>query len=486
MDNQNVNKAPGIAINYQKLFRLVALGIVAVILLVLVISIVVALIPDKFGTPGSNSVVWHANDDGNYTFVFNGSKKAVELDEKASEINVDASYDSKYCVAVVYREDGKELFVVNSKKAESVAEEVTDYTIAEFENKFAYISDGDLYYGDLSNPKKAKKIDSDVIEISAISPDGSAFAYVVKDGDSSETYVCDDGKKGEKFEKEEADIFAIANKAKYVYYENESKSYVSNGKDKSKLADGDVDSWVINRDGSQMLYSAESDGKNTTFFVNQGKEKIKLKSGYLGGVLTPEGAYGIDYDAINVSSFEKCAINMDSNVYLLKNKKGDVEKISDLSDAVDGILLSDAKTCIFVTDDGDLKACDITKPNKNATEYDLGKDITNVWVSSDGKHIYVEDRYDRLYYVNSKKKMTGIDSDVSDVEVMDNGKVYYISDETLYTANKKASSAKKVEGAGDAMYLEYIREADDLFVVTEGKFMSVSGKKATRIFDLAD
>lgn len=502
MDTENVVTKNDNSVNYQKIFRYVAIAIVAVIVLALVISIVGALIPDKFGTPGKNYIFRTQNDDGQYVFIFNG--KAVELDEDASE-NLDYSaydYNNKYCMVLATADEEKgtsELIIINKKKAVSVSDDVLTAQLSEFGDTFFYVTEeNELFKGDLSNPKKAKEIASDVSSIAAVSPDGKSVAYVCKDEKDDEVeyeyYISKNGKKGEKFEEDDSEIFAISNGAKYIYYvkyseEDGERTYVTNGKNKNKLADGDVEGY-FNRDGSQFIYSAKKDGETDTYITSKGGEKQKVKGGDIEDILCPDGAKSGDY--FNVASFAKCAIEIydddRTNYYLLKNTKGKTEDLDELKNADQMMMLDDAKTVIFIKN-GSLRTCDITKPNKAATEYDLGEDVYFFTASPDGEDIYVYDEDATLNYVKSKKKMQKIDEDLSAAPVaIDGGKVYYINEDgDLYYAKKTSNSKKKVLSdveSLDGYSVRYYDDANDIYVYTEDAVYTVSGKKAKKLVNI--
>lgn len=494
MNTENVVNTPsGSSPNYQKIFRYVLIGIIAVIALAVVISIVGALIPDKFQDHGKNYIDYQLSEDGEAMFIFNG-KKPVKLDEEITsdvrDLYVD--YKQEYCVI---RTGSGELHVINSKKVEKIAEDVSDVTLSAYGDSIIYIKDGDLYVGDVSKAAKAKKIDSDIDDISAVSPDGSAFSYTKVDEDDDEskveTYISKNGKKGEKYEKNDSEVFAISDGAKYVYYENEKGYYVND----TKLADAedDFEEGCMNRDGSQFIYTTttvddEGETETKSYFVEKAKEKVNLSKDSYRDVICPAGSYSYlnGIELYNVSTLTGCAIGIGDNYYYLKNKKGDTEKISDLKSASYITMLDDGETVLFIKNDS-LRSMNVTKPTKNATEYELDEDIDSLSCTSDGEHIYVLDADDTLYYVKSEKKMKKIDDDVKSYTVVKGGKVYFMSeDNEVYYANK-SDSVKKVSGIGDdASYLNYYEKADDLYVLSEEAYFSVNGKKAKSLFNVGE
>lgn len=509
MDNENVvNTTPASSPNYQKIFKLVGLGIVAVILLALVISIIGALIPEKFETSGKNYIDIEQNDDGEYVLIFSG-KKPVTLDSDLSDkiesqYDISSDYENKYAFVLVESEEesddeeeasseSSELYAITSKGAKVVAEDVETYMLSSLGDTLLYITyEGDLYVGEVSKPDKAKKIDSDVSFINALSPDGSAFAYTCYDEDAeepeAEVFISENGKKGEKFGKKDSTVIGISDGAKYIYYtktndEGESSFYVND----TKLA-GEDDSvgsaYAFNRDGSQLIFSVTDDkDKTKTYIVNKAKDKAEIEEGSLENILTPSGAIGYSgsFPACNVSSFAKCAVMIGENYYYLKNVKGDAEKLGELKNADSVKLLDDGETVIFIKN-GSLRTCDITKPSKAATEYESEDDIVGFTCTSDGEDIFVRDENDTLYYVKGKSNMKKIAEDVSRARAVKGGKVYFINeDDELFYAKKSGSSKKVID---DVAGIYYYEEADDVFTKTEDTYYSVSGKKAKKIFNI--
>lgn len=509
MDTQNVVKTPADSSkNYQKMFRYVGLAIIAVIVLAVVISVIGALMPEKFEISGKTYALPMMNDDGEYEIIFNGKKPVVVDEDISSEVETySTDYNQKN---VIFLTESGELYVVNSKGAKKAAEDVDSYKLSAFGDTILYINeDGDLYVGEIAKADKAKKIDSDVTAIDAVSPDGGAFAYTCasddeKDEDEDEeksslnvkgdVYVSKNGKKGEKFDEKNSVILAISDDAKYVYYQKESGYYVN----ETKLADSE-DSFTIgcfNRDGSQLIYSSvdekssddEDDDKKSeakTYMVIKGKEKLSLAKGSYSTLLAPSGAKMTRNSRtfVNTSSLKDTAVLIGENYYLIKNKKGDTEKLSELKNADDIVMLEDGKTVVFIKNET-LKTYNVTKYKKNATEYDLDEDIKDFSCTVDGEHIYVRDLDNTLYYVKSEKKMTKIDDDVSsNYEAIKGGKVYYVSEDAELYYAKKSDSVKKVIG-DEVLAIGYYAEANDVYTVTSDAIYSVNGKKAKKLINI--
>lgn len=512
-----VNKTSGSSLNYQKIIRYVLIGVVALIVLALVVSIIGAFIPDKFKTSGKNYIDITKNDDGEYVLIFSG-KKPVTLDEEISKLidgkyEISTDYANKYAVVLVETEEesdeesdedsleserSSELYVITSKGPEVVAEDVEDYLISAFGDTLIYVTyDGDLYVGELSKASKSKKIDSDVAYLNTVSPDGSAFAYSQvnesEDEDGAidveiEVFVSKNGKKGEKFDKKDSTIVAISNDAKYIYYvksndEGKSSFYVNDtkllGTDDTLTFD-----WCFNRDGSELIFSANDKKDETkTYLAVKGKNKVVIEDGEFYRVLAPSGSssYAGGISSYNVASFKKCAVRIDDNYYYLKNTKGDVEKLSELKNADQIKMLEDGKTVIFTKNES-LRSYDITKYSKSATEYESKEAIMGFTSTPDGEHIFVVDENDTLYYVKSKSSMKKVADDVDYAVAVKGGKVYFINEDDELYRGGKSGSPKKVED--DILGFSFYAEANDFYAWSKDAYYSISGTKAEKVANI--
>ena len=466
--------------------RYAIIGVIAVVALALVISIITALVPNKFAIRDANSIDTSMNDDDEIVFIFNG-KNMVEIpDDISKEIknNYVADYNQNYAVFVSGKDN--ELYVVNSKKYVKVADEVSDFQLAPFGETMVYVADGDVYFVELSKPTKAKKIDSDVTGVSAISPDGESFAYYYYDEDEKEyeCYVSKNGKKGEKKSKA-TQIFAVSDGAKYVYYTTKDKVCVNDTK-LTDVKDWDFD-YMLNRDGSQMIYAAKnSKGDYKVYASTKAGEKKTLGSGKFMSVLAPAGASR--YSFCNVASFEKCAISVrdakDNEVeyFYLKNLKTSAEKISALRDASGIQLLEDGTTALFVKK-GDLRSVNITKPDSEAKVYSgFEEDVYTFDTSSDGEYIYVVDEDRTLYYVKSMKKAAKLEEDVQGFVLLDNGVIYFGNEDGELCYGKKTAKTKLVTDEFDSIDYDFL---SSVFAVhSEDSYYVVNGNKMKKLFDL--
>ena len=500
MNNANVmtNTAP----SANKIIRYAIIGVIAVVALALMISIISALIPSKFETRDDNSITWKMNDDDQMVFLFNG-KKVVELDDDLTkELNADSiqtDYNQEYVVFLAANDDedakGSILYVVNNKKAVKVKDEVTDVVLSAFGSSFLFISDGDLYYGQLKNPTKAAKVDKDVDDITSFSPNGKAFAYEKVDEDKDEVkteyYISTNGKTGEKFGKKKADIVSISDGAKYVYYTKDGKFYANDTKI-CDLEDIAGMALIFNADGSQMIYSAKNDkGDVKTYLVAKAKDKNAITGGSLYGIVCPEGAANVSYNGAicvyyNTSTLAKCALGVsdegDIQYYYLKNTKGKAEKISALKNADDIQMLEDGKTVLY-TKNGNLRQIKVNKPNSEPKEYDgAEEDISSFKATADGKAIYVKDTDGTLYYVKSASKMKKIEEDINSYYVTESGAVYFVNeDEELHYANKSDKSKRVVS---DVVDVSYDVLSGVMTVEADDAFGTVNGKKFKKLFSV--
>lgn len=486
----NAESTPVVPTKKTPIVRYAIIGIIAVVALALVISIISALVPGKFAIREANSIDWALSDDDELVFVFNGKKTVAIPDDITEDIDSEygyyfaTDYNQKYAVFTAGKDN--DLYVVNSKKYVKVADEVTDYQLSAFGDTMLYVSDGDLYFAELSKPTKAKKIDSDVTGISTMSPDGKSFAYYNYDEEDDEytCFVSKTAKKGEKKSKATS-IFEVSNGAKYVYYKTEEKVSVND----TKLCN--VEDWsgsyCLNRDGSQIVFSAKTTkGEVKTYLSNKGGEKVSIGDGSFNSVLAPSGA--TRYYTCNVASFAKCAISVydsedSENVYYyLKNVKSTGEKISALKGVAAVQLLDDAKTVIFVRK-GDLRTTVISKPNADAKVYaGFEEDVMTFDATADGEYLYVLDEDSTLYFVKSLKKAAKVDEDVEGFIVMSDGTIYFSNDDDEMFVGKKTSKPKMI--TDDFSGVDYNTLANVFAVHSDDRYCIVNGKKLKKLFDL--
>ncbi len=512
MDNENVVQSTQASKKPQlpPIVRYALMAVIAFVALSLVISILTALIPDKFEVNDGNSISWNVNDDDQLVFLFNG-KDIVELDDEISkkvEIqSVSRDYHAEYAYFTTKSEVDEEkgtvnygdLYVVDDKEAVKVADEVSNYRVGPFGDVLYYLSDGDLFTVKLKNAEKSTKIATDVDYLLTTSPDGDSVVYAKIDSEGekakTEYYVSVDGDKGQKFGKKDAAIVAISNDAELVYYTKDNKFYVND----TKLADSDkmsTSSLYFNRDGSQVLLTvANKDGDKKVYLSVKEKGKNAVADGEISGFVTPAGATRYSYSTItlcyaNTSSLKKMAIEVneydkddgksDTYYYYLKNTKGKSEKISAMKNASDVFMLDDGKTVYYLKSDN-LRTLNVRKPDSEPTEYrGADEDIKDFDCSLTGEYIYVRDVDNTLYYVKNEDKMVKVADDVVSYRTLEDGKVYLLNEDDELGYADRSDKVKRV--ASDVDSISYNARADVATAEVDDSYGVLKGKKYKKLY----
>lgn len=531
MDTENtINPVPENEAKPKKGFPLLPVLIGGgIVLIAAIVALVIWLTGSEsyqFNVPEGNHIQWAINDDDQMVFLFNGDK-TVKIDDKLtaemSDSSIRTDYNRLYAIWMTegeYSDAGDyvygDLYVVNQEKYVKAADEVQSFDLSPFGSTYVYLTDGDLYFGQLSDPGKATKLDSEVSQIICVSPDGNTVAYAktvkVTDGEEDEEteqteyYLSVEGAKGTKYEKKGAEIIAVSDGGNYVYYYKDAKFYVND----TKLADTEDLSSVFqsyfglllafNRDGSQVMYSAlNSEDKTKVYLSDHAGDKKAVANGSLGMLLTPEESSSYSFKAgffvyNNTESFAQTAVlvaesnadtgDLDYNYYYLTNTQGDAEKISVLKNADDLKMLRDGSTVMYIKS-GNLRSINIHQPSSEPIEF-VGseEDIVSYGCTPDGKCIYVLDEDNNLYYVNNTTTMTRIKYDVINYVVTADGRVYFVNeDNELYYATPNGDCTK-VASDVDSDSLAYDVYADVATIEIDGTFGVLNEERFTKIFVL--
>ncbi|MDR1639746.1 MAG: zinc ribbon domain-containing protein, partial [Clostridiales bacterium] len=263
-------------------FAVPALAVVA--MAALVILAIGLFKPSKYEITKGKNLLW-TNPKEEIVVLVPYGKSKVELDGYLAK-SVTASADGTKSLVLIDEFDqspdsknfeGYSMYFV-SDKVTLITDGVFDSKISASGNVIAFVKDydyaaqsGTLYIW--NNGKTTLVSDSMCAHKDyCISPDGKtvAFAKGTLDDYSGAYYnnghISDLGKSVEPF--------AVADKARYIYYTKNYSSYVMLGNDggtKQKLAD-QAYPYYFNKDLSQMVYQAN--GK--TYAIIKGKEKITL------------------------------------------------------------------------------------------------------------------------------------------------------------------------------------------------------------------
>ena len=186
---------------------------------VIVLALLIALIASLSGGskyPKVKDTIIPLEMNGETVFVVNNKVIKDKLDGgyRSSRTSTDGSK-----MAIKGDDDDYTLYFVTTKGVKEVATEVGDYMLSLEGDTIAYINDDDELHLYQTGSKKDKKIDDDVVEIYALSPDGKSVLYSVDDGDESILMVSKANGKTYEVAKGASGV-ALSDNGKYVYYYN--------------------------------------------------------------------------------------------------------------------------------------------------------------------------------------------------------------------------------------------------------------------------
>lgn len=453
--------------------KLVLAGIAATVLLLVVLCVVsIAKSNDNGFIQLKKSVILVEGEEEITVLINNKAlKKTIKADGYS---NVQQSLDGKITAFLAY-EQGEDswdreydLYIVKGNKFKMVAEDVVDFELSVSGKGLAYsvVEDEDdrtygLYLMKVGS-KKGKEVTTDMCNNNfVISPDGKSVAYYeAGDEDEPNELYFAKGKNGKKVTSKETELLGISNNGKYIYAicgeedSSEANLYKFNKKgDRVKLGKISDDDIMFNADHTQVMFF--NDGK--TYISNKGKDAIKVANGELRIVGVPNSGAAYSDDATcptdNLFNHVYTSYNEGSRSAILIKKNPD--KNIKLASKVSGCTLDESGKYMYYLHDGeDLRVLKISHGNRAADKSkELAEDVDNFVVTSDRK------------------------------------RVYYISDDTLYSVNGKKGGRAKTIQSDDLSYSLVLNSKDVLFYEVEGDIYACSngrtGKKVMSDADLA-
>jgi hypothetical protein len=375
--------------------------------------------------------------------------------------------------------DGYSLYYV-SDKATLISDGVYSVKLSASGKGVAYVKEldsndreGELH---LWRGGKTERIsDSIYIEYSyCISPDGKTAAFVTGSSDDYEGvyYNGSINKLGDSIEP-----FAIADKAKYVYYEKNSSSYVMITKDGSKLKLADLSSYFFNKDLSQILYSDSDSGK--TYAVLKGEEKKSL-SGSIYAFIAPNNTQYYNH-VYGIKSFANTLYVSDGGDIIRIDSKFETSSVAKKISESYIYLASDGKTLIYRKNDDIYKVNALKK--EPSPEKLVNGDVIMFLAVNKGSAVYFANNENELYYQKGKgePELIGDDIDLSSsyayysyISVFKDKTLYYISDGELYSSTGKkgkviSSFDDDVELVGGGSFTIWARTEDSAYSSSDGK-----------------
>ncbi|MBO4326803.1 MAG: hypothetical protein J5950_06000 [Clostridia bacterium] len=463
-----------------------------------------------------------AASDGKDTLWILAKGKFIEAEKgklnTSSGVNVlqNAAGD-KAAISVVLNNDSTKLLYFDGEKVSEIATAKEDSyfydaVISADGNGVAYsLWDNDkeelsLY---LFDGKKVEKIAKNA-HIMAISPNGKTVCYkkYSKDGDSySEDFRGCFYTGGEEYSLGNYSTpFAIADNAKYVYFEREASDgstviYVQkkdNEDSRQKImniSDG-FNSCAFNCDCSQAIYTVSDRG---TYIVKDGAEPQKLTSkecyplapdnteyAYYDKSFEGAGYYNICTSGISDFTSDKLVWTTMSGGYvtgIFKITKDGTETLVSGEDMYHVMLAEDLHTVIYVKD-GTLWAIDSSAKDPEPVKILNVTEVYKWEVPNDGYTVYYVDEFYDFYAKKGSEKATKImeanDEAAQSIRTF-KGDLYLIYEGELYTSS--GGKAVKLEGAGKDLDYMMVIGSSLLVQNKSGEYITTADGKTFSKFD---
>ena len=470
-------------------------GACLLVLLITALIIVSACTSGNGFTPVKHSINVLLNSDKEVVILYD-NKAAISTGIEVERINKDdedeyvyiddtqSSIDGSICAFLT---SDHKLGVVNGKKATVIAEDVVDFTVSVNGKGIAYVSydaeeeTAELYLYNVSK-KKSVSIQSDYAYSTekwnpnyAVSPDGKSVAYYKFDeDDSSYTLMYFNGSKSSKVTSNEVELIGLSNKGKYIYAvvtneEGEHTLYSYNTKgDKQKIGDCSTSTFRFNEDHTQVLYY---DGSKT-MISTKAKEPVKISSNY-ATILLPKSS---GYHYIRITTISNSTFEYQSPIVSIRT--------SDVYTIPCDTLYNKVYAC---EKDGQTSAWLIKKNTDKSVR--LVNNIGNYTLDESCEYLYYTDKDSNLMMLkvsqgeraSDKAKQIAEDVDTY-VVTSDRSKVYFTSDDALYSCNGKNGKSKKTVAAENVHDYIVLNANDVCFYIMEGDaYATNNGKKGKMV-----
>jgi predicted nucleic acid-binding Zn-ribbon protein len=447
-------------------FTKIGLAIVAIILLIFIPAVALGSDDESYMKNAEKVLLQITERDGDLY--------AIYLNDKEVELDDEKAYSQTYSMdgsVVCYKNEEDELVILKEGKViKTGIDEAAGLLVSQRGDTLVYFTDcenatyknttygyedrikvGTLNLYDIKK-KSSVEIEEEVVVGSAVlSPDGKTVAYVAEYDatDDFKGFYSVNGKEPVEVGKEKR-VFAISDKAKYVYYTDVDRIYVMKKNKEEKLAnDVRYVEVLMNADNSEMLFFNE----DKTYITVKGGEKKKVAGDELNTViLGDDAAYfeqelrkesgDITVSYTGVDTFEGKLFYSDATdeiFYMMK--KFDTEKIA--SSAYQYKLSDDGESLVY---NNYAEIVKVTKFNKGGEKQTLfgGMFVDAMYTDGDLKHIYFTNLEDELYYVK-KGEEKKIADDVTSVKVSADGAYcYYVVDKEDLCYSKNGGKEKEI------------------------------------------
>ncbi len=498
----------------EKVKKFAAMGAAAVVVLLFLIFVIATLgsKDDSYMKVSEKSIFDFETRDGDLYAIYMDGKQVKLDDEKA--------YDRTYSMdgsVVAYQNEEDELVIIKEGEVITTGiDEAEGVLISNNGDTLIYFSDCekatyyDAYYDyedtikvgtlNLYDIKKKSGIEiaeEVVVDSAVLSPDGKTVAYVAEyeATDDFRGFYSVNGKEPVEVGKEKR-VFAIADKAKYVYYSDVDRVYVMTKKGDEKLASDLRDVEVmLNADNTEMLFLME----DKTYITVKGGEKKKVAGEeFTRVILEDDAAIGeqdlekergeIEITYTGVDTFEgKLFYSYYADEIYYMKKKFEAEKLA--SNTYQYALAEDGTSLVYRNSSDIVK---VTKFDKGGEKSVIASNAypQKIYADGDLKHVYLLNQESELYYVGKKGKGTKIADDVTSAVMSSDGTYcYYIVDGEDLCYSKSGGKEKELRVVDDGeLYLT--KENGIVYVaVSEDDVNTVycmDGKKMKEIYSVEE
>lgn len=464
-----------------------AVGVVAALLLLFLLFRGCFSKGKDYIVPGKNAVI-AIDETEDLVLAVMGNGKALDTEMEEADY---AAYSQDRSVACFVNEDDALVVIRKGKVVKTGIEDTRRFQISTYGDTIAYFTDvsGDfgtlnLYY--TKNGKKKEIAEEVLIDSVVLSPDGETVAFVgdYEARDDFKGYYSIGGKKPVEVGKEKR-VFAIADKAAYLYYVDDDRIYAKKKKkDAEKLASGIYYvSALVNEDCTELLFL--NDGK--TYLSVKAGEKKKVSNDELEKLVLPAEALqvtktqnmargSIRVTFTGADTFEEQVFSAGTRlVYLDKKHEGNA-----IAAAVrQCIIAENRENLVYVNVMGDvIRVEDFDKGGKETQVGDEDAEAQYLYADGSLKYVYYINEDDELYCIKGKKGKKIADDVTSAAISQDGTTCYYVVEEEDLFYSKKAGKGKKIAASEDGTncvryfntVLVSLREDDEVSIsIIDGK-----------------
>lgn len=412
-----------------------------------------------------------------------GDLYAVYLNGKEVKLDDEEAYSQVYSMdgsVVCYKNEEDELVILKDGKViKTGIDEARGVLISQKGNTMVYFTDcesvaynnaeygytdyikvGTLNLYDIKKKTSTEVEEEVVVDSAVLSPDGKTVAYVAEYDatDDFKGFYSVNGKEPVELGKEKR-IFAIADKAKYIYYTDVDRVYVMKGKNEEKLAsDLRYVEVMMNADNSEMLFFNE----DKTYITVKGDEKKKVANKELTKVIlrddaasfeqeldTEKGDITVVYTGVDTFKERLFYARMTNEIYYML-KKYETEKLA--SGAYQYAVAEDGESLIYNNFPDIVK---VTKFSKGGEKETLANGAMARYMYADGdlENIYIINGDFELYYIK-KGKGKKIADDVTEAIISPDGEYcYYVVDKEDLCYSKNGGKEKELRSVDGTLKL---------------------------------